>query len=216
MTQSAAALTRSEATEARILDAAEGVFARNGLRGTRVRELALAAGVSAGTLYIYFPSKTHLYQAVLDRGLEPVAAILDEFGPDKPSPDVGRLIRRLLQHLAEHPSLSRLIYVEAISEGPFLSHLATTWFRPLLERLSELIREGRRQNAWPEDELPMLTASIVQVVFSHFALAPLLRESQGFDPLAPERLDEQTRFLMDYFERLFRTSHRRATPGGRS
>ena len=133
MPEPASAASRSEATEGRILDAAEVLFARSGLRGTRVREIALAAGVSPGALYIYFPSKTALYQAVLDRGLQPVAAILDEFGPDRAPPPLETLIGRLLQHLAEHPSLSRLVYLEALSEGPFLAHLARTWFRPLLD-----------------------------------------------------------------------------------
>lgn len=209
MPEAAVATSPSEATEQRILDSAELLFARRGLRGTRVREIALAAGVSAGTLYIYFPSKTALYQAVLDRGLRPVAEILDEIGCGRPTAELGTLIEGLLRHLAAHPWLSRLIYMEAISEGPFLAHLARIWFRPLLERMGQLVKGGGRRHNWPDDELPMLTASIVQVVFGHFALAPLLREAQGRDPLSPEVLREQTRFLIDYFDRLFPDHHPR-------
>jgi TetR/AcrR family transcriptional regulator len=205
---------RSDATETRILDAAEELFARRGLRGTRVREIAETAGLSPGALYVHFPSKTALYQAVLDRGLRPVAAIAEEFGPDRRPPEIEALIARLLRHLADHPSLSRLVYVEAISEGPFLSHLARTWLRPLLERMMQLVKGGRRRHAWPDDRLPLLTASIVQVVFGHFALAPLLRETFDRDPLAPDALREQTRFLVEYFDRLFREYPREPAGGG--
>ena len=203
MAQAAVATSRSEATEARILDAAEEQFAKSGLRGTRVREIALAAGVSPATLYIYFPSKTALYQAVLDRGLQPVAGVLDAIDRDRPDADLGELIEGLLRHLAAHPSVSRLIYVEALSEGPFLAHLATTWIGPLLERMNEMVQSGPGADEWPDEELPLLTASILQVVFGHFALAPLMRETNGADPLSPEALRRQTRFLLDYFEHLF-------------
>ena len=202
MSQVAVAMSRSEATGARILDAAEEQFAKRGLTGTRVREIALAAGVSPATLYIYFPSKTALYQAVLDRGLQPVADVLDAIDRDSPNTDLARLIEDLLRHLAAHPSLSRLIYVEAISEGPFLAHLARTWIGPLLERMTELVRRGDA-SGWPEEQLPLLTASILQVVFGPFALSALLHETSGTDPLAPDALQRQTRFLLDYFERLF-------------
>ena len=203
MSQAAVAMSRSEATEARILDAAAEQFAKRGLTGTRVREIALAASVSPATLYIYFPSKTALYQAVLDRGLQPVAGVLDAIDRDRPNADLAGLIEDLLRHLAAHPSLSRLIYVEAISEGPFLAHLARTWIGPLLERMTEMVRNGPAADEWPDEELPLLTASILQVVFGPFALAALLHETSGTDPLAPEALRRQTRFLLGYFEHLF-------------
>jgi len=66
-----------------------------------------------------------------------------------------------------------------------------------------MVRSGPGANEWPEEELPLLTASILQVVFGHFALAGLLRETSGTDPLAPGALRRQTRFLLDYFEHLF-------------
>ena len=203
MSQAAVAMSRSEATEARILDAAEEQFAKRGLTGTRVREIALAAGVSPATLYIYFPSKTALYQAVLDRGLQPVAGVLDAIDRDRHGADLARLIEDLLHHLAAHPSLSRLIYVEAISEGPFLAHLARTWIGPLLERMTELVRSGPGATEWSEEQLPLLTASILQVVFGPFALSALLHETSGTDPLTQGALQRQTRFLLDYFEHLF-------------
>ncbi|MBW2373066.1 MAG: helix-turn-helix transcriptional regulator, partial [Deltaproteobacteria bacterium] len=50
-TARAAQAERTAFTEKAILDAAEAVFARGGLAGTRVREIAEAAGVNGATLY---------------------------------------------------------------------------------------------------------------------------------------------------------------------
>jgi len=52
--------------EARILRAAEEVFARDGYRGAKVATIAKAAGLSAGNVYRYFSSKAVLFSWVLD------------------------------------------------------------------------------------------------------------------------------------------------------
>jgi TetR/AcrR family transcriptional regulator len=53
-----------------ILDAAQKVFFEKGLLLTTMDEIAEAAELSKGTLYIYYKSKEDLYLAVLMRGLE--------------------------------------------------------------------------------------------------------------------------------------------------
>lgn len=52
--------------KASIIQLSKRLFARKGLHGVSVGELAKACGVSAGVLYQHFPSKDALYQAVLD------------------------------------------------------------------------------------------------------------------------------------------------------
>src|SRR5262245_32332937 len=45
------------ATRRRILDAARRLFARDGFDGSSTRDLAREAGIAAGTLFNYFPTK---------------------------------------------------------------------------------------------------------------------------------------------------------------
>ena len=49
----------------RILDAAQNLFLRNGLRGTTMEEIAREAGVAKPTLYGYFPDKGAIIQTII-------------------------------------------------------------------------------------------------------------------------------------------------------
>ena len=56
---------RKEARPAELLEAALALFVEKGFAATRSEEVARAAGVSKGTLYLYFPSKEELLKAVI-------------------------------------------------------------------------------------------------------------------------------------------------------
>jgi AcrR family transcriptional regulator len=65
---------RKEARPQELLDAAIELFARKGFAATRSEEVALRAGVSKGTLYLYFPSKEELFKAVVRSRLSTLIA----------------------------------------------------------------------------------------------------------------------------------------------
>jgi len=56
---------RKEARPGELLAAALELFVEKGYAGTRVEEVAQRAGVSKGTLFLYFPSKDELFKAVV-------------------------------------------------------------------------------------------------------------------------------------------------------
>jgi AcrR family transcriptional regulator len=56
---------RKEARPQELLDAALALFVQKGFAATRAEEVAAAAGVSKGTLYLYYPSKEELLKAVI-------------------------------------------------------------------------------------------------------------------------------------------------------
>ena len=60
---------RKEARPQELLDAALALFVEKGFAATRIEEVALRAGVSKGTLYLYFPSKEELLKAVISHHL---------------------------------------------------------------------------------------------------------------------------------------------------
>jgi len=70
---------RKEARPQELLDAALSLFSEKGFAGTRSEEVAAAAGVSKGTLYLYYPSKEELLKAVIrDRVSAEIQSGVDE------------------------------------------------------------------------------------------------------------------------------------------
>ena len=62
---------RKEARPAELIAAALALFVERGFAATRLDDVALAAGVSKGTLYLYFDSKEALFRAVIEQNLLP-------------------------------------------------------------------------------------------------------------------------------------------------
>lgn len=60
---------RKEARPQELLEAALELFVEKGFAATRSEEVAARAGVSKGTLYLYFPSKEELLKAVIHQTL---------------------------------------------------------------------------------------------------------------------------------------------------
>ncbi|WP_395688997.1 TetR/AcrR family transcriptional regulator [Caenimonas koreensis] len=56
---------RKEARPGELLEAALDLFVEKGFAATRAEEVAARAGVSKGTLFLYFPSKEELFKAVV-------------------------------------------------------------------------------------------------------------------------------------------------------
>ena len=65
---------RKEARPQELLDAALELFVEKGFATTRSEEVAQRAGVSKGTLYLYFPSKEELFKAVVRSNLSSLIA----------------------------------------------------------------------------------------------------------------------------------------------
>src|ERR1700754_5048101 len=75
---------RSGDKRERILKAAVKVFARNGFHATRVSEVAKAAGVADGTIYLYFESKEELLVRLFEDRVEKLLGFMREELPKEP------------------------------------------------------------------------------------------------------------------------------------
>jgi len=182
-------------TSERILDAAESLFAVHGFSGTAVRDIARAVGLTPASLYNHFEGKQAIYDAVLERGVLPLLHLMRELPSRDHTPqDFGEMIGAIMAQLSSRPHLPRLIQFEVITGGPYLQKLARDWFRPILEQgIAELDRD--RENGWSKDEYDLVMSAWLNMVFGHFAMAPMMQEVFGDDPLSPPNLERQTRFL---------------------
>ncbi|HKA16516.1 MAG TPA: helix-turn-helix domain-containing protein [Myxococcota bacterium] len=182
-------------TRDRILDTAEALFAERGFAGTAVRDIASAVDLTAASLYNHFAGKEALYAAVLERGLRPLIDVLEDLaGHEHERSALDATLGRAMAHLARRPNVARLIYHEALTGAAHLVPLTRTWIQPILARaLGEMKREVG--SPWLDEEHRRVVAMWLQLVAGYFAVAPLIGEVLGEDPLAPETVDRQTRFL---------------------
>jgi TetR/AcrR family transcriptional regulator len=193
----------AESTRDRILDVAESLFAQKGLAGTAVRDIARAAGLTAPSLYNYFEGKQALYEAVIARGVQPLFDLIGTVARVGASNEdrTGLMLDGIMDHLASHPDLARLIQHEALTDGASLEKIAQGWLRPIVSR-GLLAMQTSPDNVWSEEERPLAIAAWIHVILGHFAMAPLLRSLFDFDPLAPDQIERQKRFLRHYAQLL--------------
>lgn len=108
-------------TRERLLLAAVETFARTGLAGTSVRDIAKRARIRVSTLYHYFPSKEALYHAVQDRVhgqvRELVIAALADHGRSFKE-TAAAAIRELFDFFLRNPAYVRLGYRTALEGRP--------------------------------------------------------------------------------------------------
>ncbi|MFD5654198.1 MULTISPECIES: TetR family transcriptional regulator [unclassified Streptomyces] len=98
---------RQHARRQSILRAAADIAAETGLERVQMHEVAKSAGVAIGTLYRYFPSKTHLFTAVMADQIEGLGARLaDRAGHDSPEDAVFATLAGATRSLLRRPELA--------------------------------------------------------------------------------------------------------------
>ena len=125
-------------TRERILDAAESLFADLGFEGAAMRDIAAGANLNPASLYNHFASKQALFEAVLERGLRPLFAVLDALELVDWSPEsLDAATDTFLAQLARQPRLPALLEHEALTGGRHLTQITQSWLRPLFDQMSE-------------------------------------------------------------------------------
>ncbi len=96
---------RKEARPAEIVAAALQLFSDRGFAATRLEDVATVAGVSKGTVYLYFESKEQLFEAVVREAIAPnidrAEEMVDAF--EGPTPELFRALFELLGTVLETP-----------------------------------------------------------------------------------------------------------------
>lgn len=132
--------------QARILDAAEEIFALNGFRGAVLERIAERAGISKANLLYYFKSKEILYQAVLKHTVEswlvPLEA-LDE--ADEPAAAFERYIRIKVDLSRTHPFASKVWANELIHGAPHIGQYLKQRLKPLIDEKARVIEGWIKQ-----------------------------------------------------------------------
>ena len=171
---------RKEARPAELMAAALELFVEKGFAGTRLEDVAARAGVSKGTLYLYFDSKEALFKAVIQEGIVPIleegAGLVDSF-----EGSTADLLRALIgewwqrignTHLA---GVSKLMIAEA---GNF-PELATYYHDTVIVRGRDLMRRTLQRGIASGEFRAVDVETAIDVIFAPLLMMVIWRYSLG-------------------------------------
>lgn len=143
-----------------ITDTAARLFATRGFHKVRLEDIAAAAGVGKGTLYVYFDSKEDLYFSLIYQGFAcAVDGMKGRLADETLS--AGDALRAVVSELTEFAFRNPHFYELMRTVGKVSGHSESKWYAKraeLTDLLERTLRRGvkARQLADPHPELTAL------------------------------------------------------------
>ncbi|HEY4123526.1 MAG TPA: TetR/AcrR family transcriptional regulator [Rhizomicrobium sp.] len=196
---------RKEARPQEILDAALAVFAEKGFSAARMEDISHRAGVTKGTIYLYFESKEALFKALVRESLTPtITGVIERARAYEGSSrdlltmvlsTVGQFIRTsdrvvlpkiVIAEAGNFPELVRFYRAEIIDRGLGL----------LEEIVARGIARGEfRSSVDPKHVARLCIAPILLAAFWRITFAPLDAQPYDYEGLITTHIDTLLRGL---------------------
>ncbi len=159
----------------RILAAAVKVFAERGFFTATVAEIARAAGVADGTIYLYFKSKEDLLVRLFEDKMSELlghakAALAKETSA---SARLRRFIQLHFSLVEKEPDLAAVLIVE-LRQSELVKGLEKAKLAAYLDLIGEVVREGQASGEFLKDTSPAVVKRAVFGALDELALGWLL------------------------------------------
>jgi len=175
-----------------ILRAATGVFARNGYFNSKVADIARAANVADGTVYLYFKSKEEILHSIFDQNMaEAIASgrkLIEKIS------DPGEKLRRIatlhLERLGADRELAIVFQVELRGSTKFMQEFSAAGFAEYLGLLRQTFEEGQRSGVFRKDLNAKLVSKILFGALDEMATNWIIsKRSYKLEPMADVVMD---------------------------
>lgn len=159
----AAKRRRSRDKRDRILKAAVKVFAKNGFHATRVSEVAKAAGVADGTIYLYFKSKEELLVSLFEDRVSKLLTFMRESLPKtEGAPQRLRAVIDMQLGLLEgERDLAEVITVIIRQSTRLMKEFAAPQFLAYLDAIAKIVQDGQASGDFRTDVSPHIAARAI-------------------------------------------------------
>ncbi|MEM9491791.1 MAG: TetR/AcrR family transcriptional regulator, partial [Myxococcota bacterium] len=167
----------------RILDAAEKIFAENGFYNARVAQIARAAGVADGTIYLYFKSKDDLLISLFESRMERVNQNLYRAAntAERPADKLLAVIRTHLEMVRTSPREAEVLTIELRQSSKFMKEYSNPRFGEFLKVIAQIIADGQKAGEFDRSIPAPHAARMIFGIIDEMALAWLLGKSDSFD-----------------------------------
>ena len=179
---------RKEARPQEIVDAALEVFSERGFAAARLDDVAARAGVSKGTLYLYFPNKEELFKAVVRAAIVPNIEMAERLLAESRDSSFA-ILEKLLAIMATRilrtkaGAIPKLIIAEA---GNF-PDLARFYYDEVIRRAFALLSAVLARGVESGEFRPLDIDSTVRLIVAPMLMSALWRSS--FEALEGRPLD---------------------------
>ncbi len=182
---------RKEARPGELLEAALDLFVEKGFAATRSEEVAVRAGVSKGTLFLYFPSKEDLFKAVVRENLVSTmtqgASEVAQFQGSS-----GELLEWMMLQwwhrygATKASGISKLVMSEASNFPDLAQFFQTEVISPAHALVRSVLQRGIDQGEFRpvnvELALPSVLAPMLFLIMWTHSMAPCCPNAELIDP----------------------------------
>jgi AcrR family transcriptional regulator len=185
-------------TKARILSAAQEVFAAKGFEGASTREIAARAEVNISSLHYHWESKERLYLAIFERIFQQLVDLLrDEIVMPESAAEARAVVQRAMgitfDFYVDNPTIPKLLMrrmmeSEAVEPSGMRAALAPTW-----KEFAEWTRTFTG-NRLQEKDMSFFLLTVQSVLFVSMLDTPFVSNLLGgsiHDPTVRTRVREQ-------------------------
>lgn len=176
---------RKAARPGEILDAALKIFAEKGFAGARMEDIAARAGVTKGTIYLYFPGKEDVFKTLVREMIGKALADAKKTLGSFPGGPRDRLLLLLRAVAAFMQSDSRLVALPKIiiAESGNFPELARFWREEVIDKVVVLIEQALLEGADKGQFRPLPVAYTAKLCVAPIMLGVIWRATFAhFDP----------------------------------
>lgn len=190
---------RKDARPSELTSAALDLFVEKGFSATRLDDVAARAGVSKGTLYLYFDSKEALFKAVIEEGIVPTLVAAEQRVAEHSGSSVD-LLRHLLFGWWQEIGGTRLAGVPKliISESRNFPEVAQYYHDKVIVRGRALLRSALQRGIASGEFRPLDVETAIDVIIAPLLMLVIWRFSLCF---CGQETDPET-YLQTHFDLL--------------
>ena len=182
---------------AKILAAAEELFAEQGFAGVGIRQIAAAAGVNGAMIHYYFTNKEGLYLAVMETAAATVRSLIADSVTAEVTLEerLTRFAKGYAAYIFGHPHLARILAREMLSGGAHFMKILPKYAPTNYAMLRLSIEEGRRRGELRDIDVELAPISLIGMIVIFQLMRPIISLAIGnlkYDDAFVERLAAHT------------------------
>jgi TetR/AcrR family transcriptional regulator len=193
----ARAKTDDPKARAKILKAAETLFASRGYAGTAIRDIAAAARVNGAMVHYYFGNKEGLYHTILENAASTIRALLLDpaSGTGSTRARLERFADAYAGYILSQPNLAKILYREMLAGGKHLREVASQYAVANYTLLRSAMAEGVKRGELRPIDLDLAPISLMGMIVIFQFLRPIISVALGkeaYDERFVRRLSSHT------------------------